>query len=233
MIQLTEHCLVLKQATTKSNFTLTPKAISDILTPSAISEVEEKYAPLIKILNMTSIYNLFGATHIKLKPCDNSVMELIKNLKNLKSIDLSNCGLTELPDFILCMPKLEHIDLSNNDLIQIPPNFCKFHTNPYLMSVNLSNNNIYEIPKIFRKRALWRVDLTNNPADPNKLVRKLKYTKKFNVSYSESGGRGCTANIYLYDGEPETNLIRKIESWVKQNHRNYTNVKYKYTQIKI
>jgi Leucine-rich repeat (LRR) protein len=201
----------------------------------SLTEINKKYQNLLDYFKLT-IYELFSAKHLKFKKFDSSLMEHIKHLKNLKSIDLSNCGLQEIPKFIYEMYNLEHVDFSNNDLIQIPKDFLKFAVRSFLLTANFANNNIYEISKYYRKVG-WqcRIDFTNNPNNPN-ICKFLKYTRKFHVSFkvpTKSGYCGYFTNLYLYDGEPETNLIRKIENWSKMHQSQFPNYTYTYQEIKI
>lgn len=203
-------------------------------TENHIKGVEEKYKILLDHFRV-SIFGLFSVNSLKFENFGSEIPDIVQNLKNLKSINFSNCNLTEIPSFIYKMYKLEHLDFSNNKLIQIPRAFLDFANRSWLTTTNFANNNIFVIPKFFKKvRGSFNFD--NNPNNPNIAGQKKKYKKKFHVSYKIPTGNGhigyCN-NFYLYDDEPYQNLIQKIETWSRTHHQRHKNFTYTITEIKI
>jgi hypothetical protein len=73
-------------------------------------EISEKYEILLTHLGF-DIFDLFAAKHLKISDV-NVIDDNIKNLINLETIDLSECGPTEMPTQIATMIWLKNIKLN-------------------------------------------------------------------------------------------------------------------------
>lgn len=97
----------------------------------------------------TEIFELTGLTYLDLS--DNPLKSLpsteelsLFKLTKLHSLFLKNCQLTSfaIPLSNECLPKMEQLDLSNNQLSCVPPAVCKMRK---LKELNLSNNRLTSI----------------------------------------------------------------------------------------
>jgi hypothetical protein len=200
------------------------------------TEIEAKYGQLLTALRMT-IFELFAAEHLKLEKLGNNIPDCIQNLKKLKSLDFSNCGLTEIPKCIYTLYKLEHLDFSNNKLIAIPNDFTNFINRSWVHSINFANNNIFAIPKNY-KYCTFKYNFEGNPNNPKAVgYKKLKYKRKFRVEFvvkTETKYFMYASTFYLYVGEPEQNLIQKIQTKIKiESEKNVAYTTYTYVEVPI
>ncbi|EDO28970.1 predicted protein [Nematostella vectensis] len=65
-------------------------------------------------------------------------------LKSLKSLSLTNCNLTSIPEGVFRLVSLEKLDLNNNKLTKIPESIAQLKK---LTNLNLAHNNIREVPE--------------------------------------------------------------------------------------
>lgn len=79
-----------------------------------------------------------------------SLEEALKNPDIACQLDLSGKKLTEVPENIYKLGKLNEIDLSNNQLTSIPQKLIDM---PTIISINLKNNNISSVTGIKNKKA--------------------------------------------------------------------------------
>ena len=92
-----------------------------------------------------------------------NIAKIIENAKakNLKELDLSSQGLTNVPKEIFSLENLEFLDLSFNKLKEIPPEMSKL---PKLKNLNLEGNNLNTIPiEIWQAKNLTELYIENNP----------------------------------------------------------------------
>jgi len=91
---------------------------------------------------------------------ENRVLERIKECceKHLSKLDLSECGLSEIPDEVAKLTWLQKLDLSYNKIIEI--NTLQGLT--ALTSLNLAGNQIKEIDALQKLAALTSLDLSGN-----------------------------------------------------------------------
>lgn len=81
-------------------------------------------------------------------------------LPRLETLDLSGCGLMELPDRFAALPSLRRIDLSSNELDELPPSLLGLSA---LVDLDLESNDFAVMPRFDRESPLARLDLSNNP----------------------------------------------------------------------
>ncbi|MEH2461168.1 leucine-rich repeat domain-containing protein [Nostoc sp.] len=75
-------------------------------------------------------------------------------------LDLSNMGLTQLPEAIASLTQLQNLDLSNNELMELPEAIASLIQ---LQMLNLSNNELTQLPEaIASLTQLQNLDLSNN-----------------------------------------------------------------------
>ncbi|MGB0929449.1 MAG: leucine-rich repeat domain-containing protein [Chitinophagales bacterium] len=72
----------------------------------------------------------------------------IGQLKSVKSVNVSNCSFSSVPQVLSKLPKLEKIDLSNNRIYNLPVHFSKMNN---LKCLNISNNGFRDVPPILLK----------------------------------------------------------------------------------
>jgi hypothetical protein len=75
-------------------------------------------------------------------------------------LDLSGKDLTEIPDEITKLTKLNEINLSNNKFTAFPPQLLNI---PTLISINLSKNQLTATPDVSKLTNLQSLILTGNP----------------------------------------------------------------------
>jgi Leucine-rich repeat (LRR) protein len=88
-------------------------------------------------------------------------MKLIGGFKNLETLALLNCGVTELPDIFNNLKALKRVVIRDNHLTNLPPSLF---TLPTLEVLDLSNNHITQLPLADAKAIpqLKLLDLHNN-----------------------------------------------------------------------
>ncbi|CAI9743535.1 adhesion G-protein coupled receptor G6-like [Octopus vulgaris] len=104
-----------------------------------------------------------GRRNLSKNQISNTGKGFIKNLPELKEIDLSNNKISEIePRFLEHVPELQKLDLSKNSISKIETAFLE-HV-PKLQKLNLSNNQISNTGKGFIKNLLEleELDLSNN-----------------------------------------------------------------------
>ena len=86
--------------------------------------------------------------------------EINPNPQETTEINLSDLGITELPDFILKYQHLTHLNLSNNRLTALPRQLKKL---PRLKTLNLSANALQDVDfKLPRLKRVTTLDLSKN-----------------------------------------------------------------------
>ncbi|XP_019868665.1 leucine-rich repeat-containing protein 20 [Aethina tumida] len=117
-----------------------------------------------------AVYHLMR--HTELKTCDLSDNVITKippkfavKFSLITDLNLSHNQMSKLPDECADLKSLERLDISYNTFISLPN--CIFKI-PKLLHLNASNNHIVDIEVEFMKEApsLQVVDLTNNPVGP-------------------------------------------------------------------
>lgn len=91
-------------------------------------------------------------------------------------IDLTNCGLNNLPPVLWELTRLEDLNLSGNKLTSLSPQIGQLTK---LTSLNLSSNQLKEIlPVINNMKSLTHIDLSKNPilSYPNQIGELLYYS---------------------------------------------------------
>ncbi|MEG4233102.1 leucine-rich repeat domain-containing protein [Microcoleus sp. Pol11C3] len=93
--------------------------------------------------------------------------ELLLEMKQLESLDLTSIGLTEIPEGIGKLSNLTQLVLWDNKIIQTPDALTKLFQalgqQPNLTQLNLSGNQIIQIPEALSKLSnLTRLDLSGN-----------------------------------------------------------------------
>ncbi len=106
--------------------------------------------------------------------------------KNLRSVDFSKNNLSELPDSISSLKKLEKIDLERNKLDIFPIQFCRMTS---LRWINLGLNTIGNVPACIEGLDdLERLYLYDNPITtlPEELsnLKSLKYIDLSGIRFS-------------------------------------------------
>lgn len=112
----------------------------------------------------------------------------VQNFPNVIILDLSNSGLTAVPQKISTLTKLESLNLSNNKIAQ---KFNYLSTLIGLKELNLSGNQLTKIPtEINTLTQLQSLDLSNN-AIPANLTNSLAALK--NLEWLSLAGNQMTA----------------------------------------
>ncbi len=109
----------------------------------------------------------------------------IYRFPNLIELSLSKCKLTALPaDFTFA--KLQDLDLSKNQFLQIPPAVCKIHT---LKNLWMGRNRLTAIPECIAELKqldtldIWFNNITEIP-DTMLSMRKLKFLDLRGMNYT-------------------------------------------------
>jgi len=109
-----------------------------------------------KIKNLTKLEYLDLEQNYDLK----KLPENIGDLKNLKTLNLSVCGLKKLPKSICELTRLEALDLSSNKLTRLPENLGNLTR---LKELNLNANKLKSLPESFQKLTqLKALELSQN-----------------------------------------------------------------------
>ncbi len=88
------------------------------------------------------------------------IPDTIKNLKNLKKLNLSNNQISHIPDEITMLEEIEDINLSKNLLKRIPDNISDLNK---LKRLVISNNNLSELPVSIKSMYhLKELDISEN-----------------------------------------------------------------------
>lgn len=102
-------------------------------------------------------------------------------IQHLRHLDLSNLNLSELPPEIALFTGLTRLDLSHNSLTQIPESFGNLTS---LWKLDLSNNKLLELPSsIGNLNHLLELDLSTNQLQllPETFIN-LQHLEKLNLS---------------------------------------------------
>lgn len=104
------------------------------------------------------------------------------------SLNLSNQGLTKLPDYVLKMSSLEELNISNNRISGALP--AEIHNLKNLQILNVSNNQLTGVPaEVGQLQYLEVLDLSNNKLTglPHELgnLKKLKVLNLSGNDYSK------------------------------------------------
>ncbi|HEY6437706.1 MAG TPA: leucine-rich repeat domain-containing protein [Ignavibacteriaceae bacterium] len=106
-----------------------------------------------------------------------SDFSLLKNLKTLKSLNLTECKLSRFPLAVLYLPNLETLNIWNNKISNIPDELYDMTS---LKDLIIGNNNLtYLSPKISRLINLesFESSSTNIRVYPNEMTRLKKLTE--------------------------------------------------------
>ncbi len=108
------------------------------------------------------------------------VLKIINEAKrtNAKEINLSNCGLTELPEELFELNQLTHLQLNNNKLVDIK----RIGELQYLISLDLRNNEISDAYSIGSIDQLITLYLSFNNIFDMTWIKKLQRLKNFIMS---------------------------------------------------
>jgi hypothetical protein len=82
------------------------------------------------------------------------------NIKNATKLDLSNQGLTEIPEYVFVCRNLQRLNLSNNKITEIPARLAVLKR---LKTLDLSNNSIKQLlSRFFNLQNLQTLNLNHN-----------------------------------------------------------------------
>jgi leucine-rich repeat protein SHOC2 len=98
-------------------------------------------------------------------------------LPRLEALDLSGCGLTNLPDRFAGLPRLTRLELAHNELVALPPSVL---ASTSLTSLDLAFNRISQTPAFAQGSRLEQHDQTAAPLtalDVDRLPRGLTVLK--------------------------------------------------------
>lgn len=86
----------------------------------------------------------------------------LSDLENIKVLNISGRGLTELPPDIVLLRNLKKIDAVSNRLTTLPSNLNKLEK---LEEIELNGNQFVEFPSVLKEdfQSLYRIYLANNP----------------------------------------------------------------------
>jgi Leucine-rich repeat (LRR) protein len=83
---------------------------------------------------------------------DNKLVALPESLKDLKNLTIfraNNNNLSDFPDFVLTIPKIENIDISSNSIRTIPTRITELpNLNIFVLGSNPINKEEIDIEKI-------------------------------------------------------------------------------------
>ena len=103
-----------------------------------------------------------------------SDFNLLKNIKTLKSLNLTECNLSRFPLAVLCLANLEILNIWNNKISSIPDELYDMIS---LKDLTIGNNNLnYLSPKIYQLINLesFESSSTNIKVYPNEMARLKK-----------------------------------------------------------
>ena len=121
---------------------------------------------------------------LKFTPCsngatDSSWVEALSRLKNLRELDLSNAGITDIRG-LEKLTKLEKLNLSKNYLTDITP----LKGLKELQSLDISENNIQNIAALNNLTKLKNVDLSHNQIRSLAPLGSLSLLENCNASFN-------------------------------------------------
>lgn len=158
----------------------------EIISPS-IEELPERFHELKDLKKLTlvtpelkrlpeSLYLLEDLELLKIKNSQNIVINQLANFKNLKTIQLANLKLKELPIWVCENLKLDTLDIHGNELISLAKGFENLKN---LKRVNLDNNNFSALPwELEQLPSLNHLSLENNnfpQEEKNRITRIFNY----------------------------------------------------------
>ena len=156
---------------------------------SKITQFEMDDLPNIRYLNASSIQN--GIEKLKLA-----------NFESLEILDLSDCGIYELPENSFAnLTKLKSLKLSNNALDRLPKKLFSETKRLGSVSIDLSNNYVRAFPldtfkPIMEKGSDWTIDLSRNLIDCDDCTNSWLADRKYS---SNLIGAKCTSPIGKYN----------------------------------
>lgn len=106
-----------------------------------------------------------------------SDFNLLKNIKSLKSLNLTECNLSRFPLAVLYLPNLETLNIWNNKIASIPDELYDMTS---LKNLTIGNNNLnYLSPKISQLINLesFESSSTNIKVYPNEMMKLKKLTE--------------------------------------------------------
>lgn len=109
--------------------------------------------------------------------------------QELEVLDLTGCGLSELPKGIDSLPKLKTLILANNPKLNIPKALLQLSEIRSLRELDLSHNRLKALPaEIYHLRSLSILKLDHNPIDAMSTTTLLNLPESIqNLSLT-----GCT-----------------------------------------
>ncbi len=104
-----------------------------------------------KLLEKAANYDVFpeklrGIKKIYLSGSSQKVLEALTKFEMLEELDLSHCGLTELPESIGNLRNLEVLDLENNELTELPESILDLRN---LKELDIGGNRLTKLPESF------------------------------------------------------------------------------------
>lgn len=133
------------------------------------------------------------------------------------SLDLSNIGLTTLPDEVIGLKHLKELYISNNHLSTLPHDLCQLSQ---LEVLEANNNALTLIPKGIRKLAhLKKLNLSNNKL--NSLPKEIGYTNSLQWLYLDDNNLSSLPKAIRYLNKLEelslcNNKIQQLPNSIKQ-----------------
>ena len=111
-------------------------------------------------IDIDGMFVIATLQHLQLKKMALKSLPLVMTLPALRSLDISNNRLTELPRAVSTLTTLETLDVSHNDLIELPPVIGALTS---LASLNASHNSLARLPAEFQElQCLTDLDLSKN-----------------------------------------------------------------------
>ncbi|KAG5419617.1 hypothetical protein I9W82_003385 [Candida metapsilosis] len=118
---------------------------------------------------------------LKLDSCEFKKQQGVTFGSNLKSLEISNCGLTH---FNMKLPEaLQEIDLSCNKLVEVPVQLCYFRN---LRNISVESNQIIYVYLIFISSSLEVFNVSSNKITDIQLTFPESVTNLLSVDLSEN-----------------------------------------------
>ena len=117
--------------------------------PNALFQLDEHTIARLSVLGL----NGCGPLH-------SHDFKQFKKFRNLSTLSLVHCGLTEIPKALFQLEFLETLDLNNNSIEQIPSEISSFKT---LLNFDISDNEVKTIGSSIQTLPLEIIDISNNP----------------------------------------------------------------------
>lgn len=120
--------------------------------------------------------------------------EEFENPIEVSKLDLSNLGLTYLPDCFEVFTNIDSLNLSNNKLTNAPSIIKAFNE---LKHLDLSHNQLTQIPsKIIFKRTLTSINLSHNQFQSIGFNKDFNLIKNIDLSYNQLTSIVLPSNYY-------------------------------------